>query len=113
ELEVDAIKAFFSDVNAKGGVRGRKYRIVTADTRFEPPTEATAARRLVEDEKVFALFSLLGDTTAQYAATRGVPLLVFGGNPVSFSSHYPNVYPIGWNIVGTNASFAYILTQVK
>jgi len=112
ELEVDAIKAFFSDVNARGGVRGRKYRIVTADTRFEPATEATAARRLVEDEKVFALFSLLGDTTAQYAATRGVPLMVFGGNPVSFSSKYPNVYPIGWNVVGTNASFAYILTQV-
>jgi ABC-type branched-subunit amino acid transport system substrate-binding protein len=112
ELEVDAIKAFFSDVNSKGGVRGRKYRIVTADTRFEPPTEATAARRLVEDEKVFALFSLLGDTTAQYATTRGVPTIVFGGNPVSFSSKYPNVYPIGWNAVGTNASFAYILTQV-
>ncbi|MDQ1499327.1 MAG: branched-chain amino acid transport system substrate-binding protein [Actinomycetota bacterium] len=112
ELEVDAIKAFFADANAKGGVRGRKYRIVTADTRFEPPTEATAARRLVEDEKVFALFSLLGDTTAQYATTRGVPTIVYGGNPVSFSSKYPNVYPVGWNVVGTNATFAYILTQV-
>lgn len=112
ELEVDSIKAFLADANAKGGVRGRKYRIVTADTRFEPPTEATAARRLVEDEKVFALFSLLGDTTAQYATTRGIPTIVYGGNPVSFSSNYPTVYPIGWNMVGTNASFAYILTQV-
>jgi branched-chain amino acid transport system substrate-binding protein len=112
ELEVDAIKAYLADVNAKGGVRGRKYRIVTADTRFEPPTEATAARRLVEEEKVFALFSLLADTTAQYVTLRGVPTIVFGGNPPAFSSKYPTVYPLGWNIVDTNMTFAYVLTQV-
>ncbi|HYH49853.1 MAG TPA: ABC transporter substrate-binding protein [Acidimicrobiia bacterium] len=112
ELELDAVKAYLSDVNARGGVQGRKYRIVTADTRFEPPTEAVAARRLVEEEKVFALFSLLADTTAPYVATKGVPTIVFGGNPPPFSSKYPTVYPLAWNVVDTNTTFAYILTQV-
>jgi len=112
ELELDAVKAYLSDVNAKGGVRGRKYRIISADTRMESPTEATAARRLVEEDKVFALIGTFGDSLSPYAASRGIPTMVFGLLPPVFSSKYPNVYPVGFNNVEANLQMAYALTQV-
>lgn len=112
EVEVDAVKALLFDQNAKGGVRGRKYRIVTADTRFEPATEAVGARRLVEQEKVFALFTTWSDSIAPYVTARGLPNFAFGIAPPAFSSKYPNVYPVGLNTVDAVVQMAYTMTQV-
>ncbi|MDQ1502284.1 MAG: branched-chain amino acid transport system substrate-binding protein [Actinomycetota bacterium] len=112
ELELDAVKAYLSDVNAKGGVRGRKYRIISADTRMESPTEATGARRLVEDDKVFGLIATFGDSLSPYAASRGIPTVTLGMLPPAHASRYPNVYPVGMNNVMSNAQMAYYLTKV-
>jgi hypothetical protein len=106
------VKAYLSDVNARGGVRGRKYRIISADTRMESPVEATAARRLVEEEKVFGLIATFGDSLAPYAASRGIPTATLGMLPPAHSSKYPNVYPVGMNNVASNAQMAYFLTKV-
>jgi len=81
ELELDGVKAYLSDVNARGGVHGRKYRIVSADTRMESPTEATGARRLVEDDKVFGLIATFADSLSPYVASRGIPTATFGMLP--------------------------------
>jgi len=53
-------KAYFDSVNAKGGVAKRKieYRIV--DDAYSPPQTVQAVRRLVEQDKVFAVFNTLG-----------------------------------------------------
>jgi branched-chain amino acid transport system substrate-binding protein len=56
----DGAKAYFSFTNAKGGVDGRKIEFVTLDDGYEPPRAVQNARRLVEQEKVFALFNTLG-----------------------------------------------------
>lgn len=47
-------------VNDRGGVDGRKIRFVTLDDGYEPPRAVQNARRLIEEEKVFALFNTLG-----------------------------------------------------
>ena len=53
-------KAYFDYVNAKGGVAKRKidYRIV--DDAYNPAQTGPAVRRLVEQDKVFAIFNTLG-----------------------------------------------------
>jgi branched-chain amino acid transport system substrate-binding protein len=56
----DGAKAYFAFTNAKGGVDGRKIDFVTLDDAYEPPRAVQNARRLVEQEKVFALFNTLG-----------------------------------------------------
>jgi branched-chain amino acid transport system substrate-binding protein len=56
----DGAKAYFSFTNAKGGVDGRKIDFVTLDDGYEPPRAVQNARRLIEQEKVFALFNTLG-----------------------------------------------------
>src|SRR5215213_8526409 len=56
----DGAKAYFDLVNSKGGVNGRKIKFVTLDDAYEPPRAVQNARRLVEEEKVFALFNTLG-----------------------------------------------------
>ena len=53
-------KAYFDYVNATGGVANRKidYRIV--DDAYNPAQTVQAVRRLVEQDKVFAVFNTLG-----------------------------------------------------
>jgi branched-chain amino acid transport system substrate-binding protein len=53
-------KAYFATVNANGGVDGRKISFVTLDDAYEPPRAVQNARRLMQQEKVFALFNTLG-----------------------------------------------------
>ena len=47
-------------VNDKGGVDGRKIEFKTVDDGYEPPKAVQASRKLVEQDKVFALFNTLG-----------------------------------------------------
>ena len=53
-------KAYFDSINAQGGVAKRKieYRIV--DDAYNPAQTVQAVRRLVEQDKVFAVFNTLG-----------------------------------------------------
>jgi branched-chain amino acid transport system substrate-binding protein len=53
-------KAYFDSVDAKGGVAKRRidYRIV--DDAYNPAQTVQAVRRLVEQDKVFAVFNTLG-----------------------------------------------------
>ena len=53
-------QAYFSFANAKGGVDGRKIDFVTLDDAYEPAKAVQNARRLIEQEQVFALFNTLG-----------------------------------------------------
>jgi branched-chain amino acid transport system substrate-binding protein len=62
-------KAYFDSINDKGGVSKRTidYRIV--DDAYNPAQTVQAVRRLVEQDKVFAIFNSLG--TASNLAIRG------------------------------------------
>ena len=56
----EGAKAYFKYLNAKGGVNGRKITFITLDDAYEPPKALQNARRLVQEEKVFAMFNTLG-----------------------------------------------------
>ena len=56
---------YFNEVNARGGVNGRKIVLKTLDDGYEPPRAAENTRKLINDEKVFALFGYVGTPTSQ------------------------------------------------
>lgn len=70
---------YFEHVNRQGGVHGRKITLISLDDAYDPATAEANAKRLVGEEKVFALFSVNGTPTAlkvmQVADAAGVPFL--------------------------------------
>jgi branched-chain amino acid transport system substrate-binding protein len=53
-------KAYFDYLNSKGGVNGRKINFDTLDDAYDPAKAVANARRLITQDKVFALFNTLG-----------------------------------------------------
>jgi branched-chain amino acid transport system substrate-binding protein len=53
-------KAYFDSVNAKGGVARRKFDYRIVDDGYNPAQTVQATRKLVEEDKVFAIFNSLG-----------------------------------------------------
>jgi branched-chain amino acid transport system substrate-binding protein len=93
--------AYFLYVNAHGGVNGRKINFTQYDDAYDPSKAVPATQKLVEQDKVFAVFGALG--TANIIATRGylnkrkVPqVLVASG--ASYWATQAKKYPwtIGW-----------------
>lgn len=52
--------AFFEMVNARGGVNGRKIKLISLDDSMVPPRALEQVRRLVEQEQVAFTFGILG-----------------------------------------------------
>jgi ABC-type branched-subunit amino acid transport system substrate-binding protein len=61
-------KAYFDYVNARGGVNGRKILYRYYDDQYNPALTVQLTRRLVEQDKVFAVFGSVG--TANNLAIR-------------------------------------------
>ncbi len=53
-------KAYFDHVNARGGVNGRKIEYRFYDDAYNPAQTVQLTRRLVEQDKVFAVFNSVG-----------------------------------------------------
>ncbi len=60
----DGLLAAFDEANRKGGVHGRKIKLISVDDGYEPSKAIVATRKLIEDEKVFALIGPVGTPTA-------------------------------------------------
>ncbi len=60
-------KAYFDQVNAQGGVFGRKIEIVKMDDKYEADLAAANTKKLVESDEVFALFGYVGTPTSNAA----------------------------------------------
>jgi branched-chain amino acid transport system substrate-binding protein len=55
---------YFGVVNKSGGVHGRKIVVKTLDDGYEATRAADNTRKLINDEKVFALFGYVGTPTS-------------------------------------------------
>jgi ABC-type branched-subunit amino acid transport system substrate-binding protein len=62
------IEACFGDVNAKGGIHGRKIRFTAEDDGYEPARCKANMIQLREKDKVFAVIGNVGTPTAEQAA---------------------------------------------
>jgi len=70
--------AYFDYINeAEGGVYGRKIKLLVEDDAYSPPQTVEVVRRLVEQDKIFAMLGGLGTAThmqvVDYLKDRGVP----------------------------------------
>jgi ABC-type branched-subunit amino acid transport system substrate-binding protein len=61
------LTAAFEEINKKGGVHGRKIKLVSVDDGYEPDKSIAATKKLIETDKVFALVGPVGTPTAAAA----------------------------------------------
>ncbi|BBE31533.1 lipoprotein [Tepiditoga spiralis] len=56
----NGMKAYFNYINDNGGIYGRKINFIVADDQFNPAKTTVEVKRLVENDKVFAIVGGLG-----------------------------------------------------
>jgi ABC-type branched-subunit amino acid transport system substrate-binding protein len=71
------LEAAFAEINKAGGVKGRKLELKSVDDGYEPTKSIEAVKKLLEDDKVFAIAGTVGTPTA--AATQ--PIATAAGAP--------------------------------
>jgi branched-chain amino acid transport system substrate-binding protein len=84
------------EINARGGILGRRVEIVAADSRSTPATTARAAARLIEHERVVAVGGL-NDSTLALAAGRvaqraGIPFVTSGATLPDLPAQVGNAF---------------------
>jgi len=101
------MKVYFTHINArrgtdkKRGVSGRQIVWKYYDDGYNPANTAQQTRKLVEEDKVFALFGGLGTEPQQavvdYLNQRKVPQLFVSTGATEFDANYSqDPYTIGW-----------------
>ena len=92
-------KAYFDYVNAKGGVNGRTIEYRYYDDAYNPAQTVQLTRRLVEQDKVFAIFNSIGTANnlaiRDYLNAQKVPQLWAGDGSQSIGRSWAK-YP--WTI---------------
>jgi ABC-type branched-subunit amino acid transport system substrate-binding protein len=91
--------AVFADINANGGIHGRQIDLLVGDDTYEPDKAIDATLKMIEDEKVFALFGFVGTPTANavlpIVKETTTPLIgVFSGAMVLREPVIPEVFNI-------------------
>lgn len=73
------ILAAFAEINAKGGVHGRKLALVSRDDGYDPDRSVVQTKKLIEEDQVFALIGAVGTPTAvatvPISSARNVPFI--------------------------------------
>jgi branched-chain amino acid transport system substrate-binding protein len=73
------LEAAFAEVNKAGGVKGRKIELKSVDDGYEPTKSIEAVKKLLDEEKVFAIAGPVGTPTSAatqpIATTAGAPFI--------------------------------------
>lgn len=93
------IVAAFTEINAKGGIHGRRLQLISRDDGYDPDRSVVQTLRLIEDDKVFALIGAVGTPTAMatipITSARNVPFIgPFSGAEFLRDPELPNVVNI-------------------
>ena len=92
--------AYFTMLNEKGGINGRKINFVSYDDGYSPPKAVEQARKLVESDEVLLVFQSLGtpsNTAIQkYMNAKKVPQLFVATGATKWGDpeHFP--WTMGW-----------------
>jgi branched-chain amino acid transport system substrate-binding protein len=79
---VNGARLRFDEVNAAGGIHGRKIRFIAEDMQYQLPKAIQAVNKLVNRDKIFAMFLGLG-TPMNNAVMQTL-----------FDANVPNIFPI-------------------
>jgi branched-chain amino acid transport system substrate-binding protein len=103
----DGLQLGIDQINAAGGVNGRKLKLIYEHA-FTPAESVAAAKKLVESDKVFALILASGSTgaaaAADYVRETGVPTYnLYGATPIIRTPFAKNVFHGGMPDAPTSA----------
>ncbi|WP_375312408.1 ABC transporter substrate-binding protein [Bradyrhizobium sp. A5] len=59
----NGMKMAVEEINASGGVQGRKIRLVVEDSGYDPKKAVLASQKLIERDKIFAMVGPMGSPT--------------------------------------------------
>ena len=72
-------QAWFNEVNRKGGINGKKIRLISLDDQYEPELTISNTKTLLEEPNLLALFGYVGTPTTKeilpLIEKRKVPLI--------------------------------------
>jgi branched-chain amino acid transport system substrate-binding protein len=92
--------AYFSKINAEGGINGRKISFITYDDGYSPPKAVEQARKLVESDEVLLVFNPLGtpSNTAieKYMNGKKVPQLFVATGATKWNEPKEFPWTMGW-----------------
>jgi branched-chain amino acid transport system substrate-binding protein len=113
-----AIAAMFQMANDEGGFAGRKVNFISYDDGYSPPKTVEQTRRLIEDDKVAALFAPLGtptnSATVRYVNQKKVPHLFLATGADKWGDYKEHPWTIGWQpsyVTESQVYAKYILAQ--
>src|SRR5450432_37781 len=73
------ILAAFAEINARGGVHGRKLELISRDDGYDPDRSVAQTIKLIEEDQAFALIGAVGTptttATVPIAKARNVPFI--------------------------------------
>lgn len=91
--------AYFQYANAHGGVHGRKIKFTYLDDGYDPSRTVQNVRQLVQQDNVFALFSVVGTNSnlaiRDFTNAAGIPQVFDAAGATTFGRDYAK-YP--WTI---------------
>jgi branched-chain amino acid transport system substrate-binding protein len=107
-----AAQLYFDEVNAAGGVHGRKIKLIVEDTGYQVPRAVQAANKLINKDKIFAMFMALGTphnlASMKLQDAKGIPNF----NPLS-AARQMSEPPIDNKFVGFASYYDGIRAGVK
>jgi len=103
--------AYFEMINERGGVNGRKIRLLSLDDGYAPPKTVEQTRRLVEQEQVLAIFSPLGtptnSATQKYLNAQKVPQLFLHSSANKWNQPAAFPWSMSWPPESHTETFIY------
>jgi len=91
---------FFEQLNAAGGINGRKVELISLDDAFSPPKTVEQTRKLVEQDEVLLVFNSNGtaanSAVQKYLNARKVPQLFVSSGASKFSDPKNFHWTMGW-----------------
>ena len=78
----NAVRMRFDEANAKGGIHGRKIKLVVEDTQYQVPRAVQAGNKLINRDQIFAMVAGLG-TPMNNALFKE-----------QFDANVPNLFPL-------------------
>lgn len=110
------MEAYLNWINSQGGVNGRKIKLIVEDDGFQPSRSIAATKKLIEQDKVFALVGTLGtpgvQATIDYIQSKKVPS-IYHGSGISELAFPPKKYffPVQPNFISEGRIIAQYVVQ--
>ncbi len=92
---LNGMKLAVEEINAAGGIYGRKIKLIVEDSGYDPKRAVLATQKLVERDKIFAMLAPLGSPT------------VLAAQDILLEAGVPQLFPV------TSAEFTYKMEAGK